>query len=188
MAQLTPDEISRLLDIPSGNLLHIGGWEPRPGWKILNIQQRDGVDYPGDIRDLSQFPDDHFDIVYASHVLEHISYQSELPGALRGIHRILRSAGRFLVSVPDLDILARMFVHEQSTKQDRFHIMRMMFGGQTDEHDFHCVGLNAEFLADYLSSVGFREIYRVPEFNIFNDASSLRYGGVLISLNLIAIK
>jgi len=188
MAKQLPEEISRLLRIEGGNLLHIGGWETKPGWKILNIQQRDGVDYPGDIRDLSQFPDASFDVVYASHVLEHVSYQNALLQALGGIHRILRGGGRFLVSVPDMDVLTRMFLHEQSSKHDRFHIMRMMFGGQTDEHDFHYVGLNAEFLADYLSSAGFRELYRVPEFNIFQDASSLRYRGALISLNLIAVK
>lgn len=35
--------------------LHIGGKEIKKGWKILNIQQVKGVDYLGDISDLSQF-------------------------------------------------------------------------------------------------------------------------------------
>ena len=29
--------------------LHIGGWEAKEGWKILNIQKRDNVDFVGDI-------------------------------------------------------------------------------------------------------------------------------------------
>ena len=35
--------------------LHIGGKEIKEGWKILNIQKNKGVDFVGDISDLSQF-------------------------------------------------------------------------------------------------------------------------------------
>ena len=37
--------------------LHIGGKEKKEGWSILNIQKNEGVDYVGDISDLSQFKD-----------------------------------------------------------------------------------------------------------------------------------
>ena len=37
--------------------LHIGGQEIKEGWKILDIQKNDGVDYVGNISDLSQFPE-----------------------------------------------------------------------------------------------------------------------------------
>lgn len=180
--------LAELIEIPGKDRLHIGGKEARTGWKLLNIQTADGVDYVGDIRDLSQFPDASFDAVYGSHVLEHVGYQKTLGGVVQSIHRILRPGGKFLVSVPDLEVLCRLFIHEQMTANDRFFVMRMMFGGQTDEHDFHYVGLNAEFLAHYLRQAGFREIYRVPKFGIFNDTSSMRYQGTLISLNMVAIK
>ena len=52
--------------------LHIGGKEIKDGWKILNIQKFDGVDYQGDISDLSQFEDNSIDEIYASHVVEHV--------------------------------------------------------------------------------------------------------------------
>jgi len=181
----TPNE---LLQIQGKDHLHIGGKEAREGWKLLNIQAAAGVDYVGDIRDLSQFPDASFDAIYGSHVLEHVGYQKALGDVLKSIHRILRPGGKFLVSVPDLDVLCRLFVHEQMTANDRFFMMQMMFGGQTDEHDFHYVGLNAEFLSQYLQQAGFREVYRVSEFGIFDDTSSMRYQGALISLNLVAIK
>lgn len=143
--------------------LHIGGKEVKEGWKLLNIKAIEGVDYVGDICDLSQFADATFDVVYASHVLEHIGYQEALGNVIRSIRRILRPGGKFLVSVPDLDILCRLFVHEQMTPDDRFFAMRMMFGGQVDEHDFHFVGLNGEFLAHYLHQAGFREIHRIQD-------------------------
>ena len=52
--------------------LHIGGEEIKEGWKILNIQKKPGVDFIGDITDLSQFDDESIEEVYASHVLEHV--------------------------------------------------------------------------------------------------------------------
>jgi predicted SAM-dependent methyltransferase len=180
--------VQELTRIPGDDRLHIGGKGAATGWKLLNIQPGEGVDYVGDIRDLSQFADASFDAVYGSHVLEHVGYQSALGETVRSIHRILRPGGKFFVSVPDLDVLCRLFANEKLGVNDRFHVMRMMFGGQMDEHDFHYVGLNADFLAGFLQRGGFGSIYRVPEFGIFNDTSSMRFQGVPISLNMIAIK
>jgi len=180
--------LTELTRIPGNDRLHIGGKSAAEGWKLLNIQPMEGVDYVGDIRDLSQFADASFDAVYGSHVLEHVGYQKALPEVIRSIHRILRPGGKFFVSVPDLDVLCRLFLDDQMTADDRFFVMRMMFGGQVDEHDFHYVGLNAELLAHFLQKGGFQGIYRVPEFGIFGDTSSMKYHGVLISLNMIAIK
>lgn len=127
-------------------------------------------------------------IPFMDHMFLNMSDIKRPWGVIRSIHRILRPDGKFFVSVPDLDTLCRLFVDEQLTPDERFYVMRMMFGGQTDEHDFHYVGLNAEFLAHFLNEAGFREIYRPPEFNIFHDTSSMKYRGVLISLNMVAIK
>ena len=57
--------------------LHIGGKEIKEGWSILNIQKEDqGVDFIGDISDLSQFKDNSIEEIYASHVVEHIDQKS----------------------------------------------------------------------------------------------------------------
>jgi predicted SAM-dependent methyltransferase len=177
-----------LLDVSSGDRLHIGGQVARAGWKVLDVQPGSHVDIVADVRDMSCISDGSFDIVYASHVLEHLGYLQDLPRAVKEIHRIMRPEGKLLASVPDLDMLCRAFASERTTKEHRFHIMRIMFGGQMDPHDFHCVGLNQEFLAEYLYRAGFREMFRVPEFNLFDDASAIRYGNTPISLNMIAIK
>jgi predicted SAM-dependent methyltransferase len=146
------------------------------------------VDHVGDVSDLSQFADQSFDAVYTSHTLEHLGYQRALPRALAGIHRILRPGGKLFASVPDLDTLCRLYLHEDATPADRFHIMRMMFGGQIDQHDFHFVGLNAEFMVSFLSDAGFKDLHKVSEFGIFDDTSSQRFAGVLISLNVVATR
>ncbi len=168
--------------------LHIGGKQVKEGWKILNIQRGKGVDFVGDAADLSQFDDEMFDEVYASHVIEHLGYQQELPAALKGIHRILKPSGVFRMSVPDLETLCKLFLHDGVDFDGKFRIMRMMFGGQIYEHDFHKVGLTWDFAQHYFGQAGFETLRRVPQFGIFDDASSLKVGGKLISLNVEAVK
>jgi len=167
--------------------LHIGGAVPRPGWKILNIAPGPGVDYAGDLRDLSQFQDASLDNVYASHVLEHIPQAQVLP-ALAGIHRVLRRHGNLMLSVPDLAALCRLYLEPGASAAIRWHAMRMMFGGQTDAHDFHYVGFDEESLARLLAEAGFIDVHRVDSFGLFSDTSAYRPYGVAISLNLLASK
>ena len=74
------------------------------------------------------------------------------------------------------------------TGEDRFFVMRMMFGGHVDEYDYHHVGLNEEFLYSYLYHAGFANIQRVKEFGFFDDTSSMLFHNVAISLNMLAEK
>jgi predicted SAM-dependent methyltransferase len=66
--------------------------------------------------------------------------------------------------------------------------MRMMFGGQSDDYDYHLAGLNEEFLTSYLTAAGFTGIRRVENFGLFDDTSLLELKGTPISLNMIAVK
>lgn len=173
-------------DVP--DKLHIGGMERVAGWQVLNVQPGEHVDFVADLRDLSRFADNSFDVVYGSHVLEHFSYFAELPGVLASLDRIIRPGGRLLASVPDLDVLCRLFVDESLTPGERFHVMRMMFGGQSDPYDFHYAGLNMGIFGQFLATAGFREIYRIPSFDIFDDSSTIMIKDWLVSLNVVAIK
>jgi len=168
--------------------LHIGGTEGRTGWTIVNAVPGPGVDYVGDCSELDAFDDGSVEEIYASHVLEHLSYVGQLPRALVGFRRVLRSGGRAMISVPDFEVICRLFVEPQRTPAERYHLMRIAFGGQTDEYDFHCVGLTFEFLSGLMAAAGFERIERLEEFGLFEDSSSQRFRGVLISLNLIAYR
>ena len=167
--------------------LHIGGKEKKEGWKILNIQKGNNVDYIGDIRDLSQFDDKSVSEVYASHVVEHVD-QKKIQDTLKGVFRILEENGKFYISVPDMEILCRIFLDPKAPTKVKFHTMRMMFGGQIDDFDYHYFGWNYEFLNDYLVETGFRKIERVKSFNLFNDTSDYAPYGLPISLNVLAYK
>jgi len=93
--------------------LHVDGWERKDGWSILNIQERPGVDYVGTCVDLSFLGDGSCAEVYASHVLEHLSYQEEQQLALQEIYRVLAPGGRLRVSVPNLRTLCTAFLDPQ---------------------------------------------------------------------------
>ena len=167
--------------------LHIGGKQIKDGWKILNIQKNDGVDFVGSISDLSQFDDNSIEEIYASHVVEHVD-QKNIKKTLEGIYRVLKNDGKFYISVPDLDVLCRIFIDNKAPAKVKFHVMRMMFGGQTDEFDYHYFGWNYEFLNSYLIAAGFKKNERVKSFNLFNDTSDFAPYGPPISLNVIAYK
>lgn len=169
--------------------LHIGGKVRADGWEVLNALPGDYVDHIGDARDLSRFADNTFAEIYASHVVEHFDYMGELEQTLREWCRVLAPGGRIGISVPDLDILAALFVQKDAlTFEDRFLIMRMMFGGHVDQYDHHKVGLSQDLLTGYLMLSGFTGVARVDSFGIFDDSSNAVFKGQPISLNVVAAK
>jgi predicted SAM-dependent methyltransferase len=169
--------------------LHIGGKQARPGWEILDVNPGPHVDHQGDAIDLGQFPDGTFAELYASHVLEHFDYKDALLRALREWHRVLAPGGVLRLSVPDIDILAHLLLqrHKLDVNQ-RYQVMRMIFGGHVDAHDYHLVGLNQEFLGGFLQAAGFDRLQRVPRHALFDDTSDMVVAGTPISLNLNAFK
>ncbi|MDQ5877298.1 MAG: protein O-GlcNAc transferase, partial [Pseudomonadota bacterium] len=175
-------------EAPSPIRLHVGGREPRAGWKILDVKPGPGVDYVADVRDLSAFEEGSCAEIYCSHVLEYLGMGDILP-VLENFHRMLVPGGRLSISVPDIDTLSWLMLSPQYSKAAKFEVMRRMFGGQHDEFDFHSIGLNLDFLCDYLHGVGFSAIEHVESLGIFDDASEeASFNGISISLNLIATR
>ena len=187
-ASETPPAETRIPDVMR---LHIGGTEVKQGWQILNARPGRGVGFRGDVRDLSRFGDNSYSEVYCSHVLEHVALK-DMDRTLRGLHRILVPGGKAYISVPDMDALCRLFLAPGSALPDkitsRIVVMRMMFGGQLDDYDYHYTGLNFDLLASFLRDAGFHEVERVASFGLFEDMSDLHFGEIPVSLNLIAVK
>jgi predicted SAM-dependent methyltransferase len=169
--------------------LHIGGTAKCEGWEVLNANPAPYVDFVCNANDLSRFEDDTFEQLYASHVVEHLDYIDELHKTLKEWNRVLVPGGVVYISVPDMDILASLFLQkDQFSIDERFFVMRMMFGGHVDKYDYHVVGLNEDFLEFFLHSAGYVNIRRVPNFGLFADTSAMVFKGVPISLNMIAEK
>jgi predicted SAM-dependent methyltransferase len=168
--------------------LHIGGETVKQGWKIVNVKPLPGVDYIGSATDLSAFADATVDEVYGSHIYEHLTYSGELLQALREAYRVLRPGGMIRIGVPDLTVLCRLFLSPDLSTQERFWVMRLIYGGQTDDWDYHKGGYSADLLGEYLHAAGFREITHVDRFGIFEDTTTLAFRDTPISLNLQATK
>jgi predicted SAM-dependent methyltransferase len=169
--------------------LHIGGQSEAKGWEVLDVNPGPAVNHVGNASDLQRFADDTFAEIYASHVVEHFDYKIALVATLKEWRRVLAPGGILYVSVPDLDVLARLFLDRASLSfQDRFMVMRMIFGGHIDKHDYHLVGLNEEFLKDALRAAGFTGAHKVADFGLFRDTSSMIFKGVAISLNMTCSK
>jgi predicted SAM-dependent methyltransferase len=77
---------------------------------------------------------------------------------------------------------------EYLTEEERFSVMRMIFGGHVNEYDYHCVGLNEEFLTGFLLYADYINIRRVENFGFFNDTSTMVFKSIPISLNIVAEK
>lgn len=168
--------------------IHLGGWEVKEGWTIVNVEDRPGVDVLGNCMDLSMFPDGSAVEIYASHVYEHLGYQKELPTALNEAHRVLMPGGRLRVAVPDLEVLCQLFLKSTHDINEHFFVQRMIMGGQIEPFDFHKTGFSFPILSVYLAKNGFKDIRRVPDFGLFEDTSRMTVSGVPISLNVQCIR
>jgi len=80
------------------------------------------------------------------------------------------------VSVPDLEVLASLFLQKDKlTINERFHVMRMIFGGHVDRYDYHLAGLDVDFLAAFLQEAGFVNLRRMSSFGLFEDTSGMHF-------------
>lgn len=136
--------------------------------------------------DLSRFPDSAFAELYALRVLEHLDFMSDMQTALREWHRVLVPGGRVYVSVSDLAVLARLFLADGLTLNDRFGVVKMIFGAHVNAHDYHKVGFDFHILGYFLMEAGFVEIECVADFGLFNDTSRAVFADAPISLNIVA--
>ena len=91
-------------------MLNLGcGGRYHRDWVNLDCapQSRDVIRH--DLRERLPFPDEHFEVVYHSHVLEHVA-RHFAPQLLEECRRVLRPAGILRVVVPDLEKIARLYL------------------------------------------------------------------------------
>ncbi|MDD1702546.1 MAG: methyltransferase domain-containing protein [Methanoregula sp.] len=91
-----------------GNSVELVGLEPSE--HRIKIAHKKVAAYPnvsfktGSDRDLRNFPDNSFDIVYINSVFHHIPNTAAKAAALVYIHRILKSGGKLGISDPDKEV------------------------------------------------------------------------------------
>lgn len=141
---------------PRGLLrVHVGcGGVALPGW--FNVDERwfPHVHHVGRVDRLGVLPDGAAEVVYASHVLEHLSHRLTC-ATIEEWARVLAPGGDLLVAVPDFDRIIERY-------QQRGHqvgpILGPLMGEQDYEANTHRAIFNAAYLTAALEAAGFAGI------------------------------
>src|SRR5438552_1725856 len=80
-----------------------------PAWENVDFVAADSSVRVLDLRERTPYPENAFDVVYHSHVLEHFPRSRALE-FLRECHRVLKPGGVLRVAVPDLEGIARLYL------------------------------------------------------------------------------
>lgn len=177
--------------------LHLGcGNKYIPGFTHIDIIKYPHVDLVTNVDNLSMIDENSVDLIYACHILEHFNKHNVIP-ALREWRRTLKPGGVLRLSVPDFEILAKLYV---SGKFSLEKIHGPLMGGQTYLYNFHYTLFDFEKLKAALESVGFEKKkirlwdWRKTEHASIDDYSQAylphmdKENGTLISLNIEATK
>lgn len=199
-AKLTLESLKRKLHPPllpknrDGKVrIHLGCGEINaPGFVNVDAIPFSHVHYIREVDDLRIFPNEYADLVYASHVLEHIGHR-DVPKVLKEWRRVLKEEGILRLSVPDFDKLIGVYLAEE---RDIQAIIPPLMGGQNYTYNFHKTAFNEKYLTELLLSVGFKEVRKwnpeEVELHSFEDWASrpieIKGEKYLISLNLEAVK
>ena len=168
-------------DINSQGFINIDA-RPQPHVHILTAS----------LHRLAMIPDTTADLIYMSHVLEHVSHR-DIASTLREMRRILKARGVLRISVPDFDRIIDIY---QATGRDIAAIEQPLMGGQDYPFNFHYAAFNDSHLRKMILNSGFREARAWDPHNCahndFEDWASrkISWGGrdFDISLNLEAVK
>lgn len=120
------------------------GCEPQP--EMADTARRQGLEVETATLVEAGYPDNFFDVVYMSHVLEHVP---DVRATIREAIRILRPGGLFITENPDIDAPSRSFFKEAWWG---YHLPR------------HLTHFSKKSMATALSSVGFQVLSSKPCF------------------------
>ena len=173
-------------------LLHLGcGPISAPGYTNVDVKPFSHVHYVRNAFPLEIFKSEKFDLVYASHVLEHFSIP-EVPRVLNEWHRVLKPGGILRLGVPDFVTLIEIYKNAKDIKE----IQGPLMGGQTDQYNFHKSVYDEKYLREILLAAGFREVQTwdpsVADHHEFKDTTTniwqIGDKTYAISLNIEAVK
>jgi predicted SAM-dependent methyltransferase len=162
--------------------------------EFINVDGRffPHIHHISDVNNLPFFKNDFADLIYASHILEHVPMikQEEI---LLEWRRILKIGGTLRIGVPDFDTILKIY---KDNGNDINLIWKPLMGGQDYEKNFHFAVFNKNYLSAILTKCGFHDIRTWEKSKIknhdFNDWTSSKYEvnhkNYNISLNIEATK
>ena len=183
---LVPPEMPRN---PDGQVrLHLGcGLIDASGYINVDLRPSPNVHLVNDIYPLPMFADDSVDLIYASHVLEHLP-KADVRPAIMEWYRILKHDGVLRLAVPDFSVIVQMYVEHR--KLDL--VSGPLMGAQSYAENYHKSIFDESYLTSLMAEVGFRSVEHwdpaSASWHDFEDASGRTYTAngrqYRISLNL----
>lgn len=141
------------LNVGSGDRAY--DFYPNDEYKCINFDTRSNlkkVDEVGDVRDLSRFPDEHFDYILASDILEHFPI-SKTNTLLQEWKRVLKTNCIIEFRLPDLEAICKKYVAgTNSAKVTSW----LLYGGQDYVGNYHFVAFDRRWLSEVLNQNGFK--------------------------------
>ena len=155
---------------------------PKP-FENLDARLLAGIDHQCTADDLSKFEEATFDLVYASHILEHFTRDKTVDVVKEWV-RVLKKDGILRVSVPSLKSMIEIYQKTHNIDD----VIGPMYGGQTYEQNFHYCIFDKASLKLLMEKCGLVAVhpwlYTRTEHSDYWDFSQALTQGILISLNL----
>lgn len=138
------------------------------------------------------YPKESFDLIYASHLLEHVHRHMVL-ATLNHWGALLKTGGTLRLAVPNFSAICDHY----RKYQDLNVLMGLLYGGQDNFLNRHTITFDRSTLTDLLIVAGFGNVrewdWRTTEHKDHDDFSRahlphLDMQGMLMSLNLEANK
>ena len=178
---------------PDGKvLIHIGcGDFNDPRYINVDKRKMGHVHIIGSIEDLSDIPGNYADLIYMSHILEHVSHL-KVPSVLAELRKRLKNNGILRIAVPDFGKIIQLYQEVGTIEL----IAPPLMGGQGYPENYHASIFDQEYLSKLLIEAGFKTVKPWDpdntEFHSFDDwsrkATVVNGKEYFLSLNLEAIK
>lgn len=163
--------------------LHLGcGYTILHGFENIDIRKIDGIDKVTEVYPLD-YKGNTFDLVYASHLLEHFPRDQTL-SVIKEWTRVLKQEGILRISVPDINALIKIYQQTNDLSQ----IIGPLYGHQDYRYNYHYTIFDYTTLKQLMEKAGLTAIhpwdYRRTIHSDVWDYSQAETKGILISLNI----
>lgn len=153
----------------------------------MDCDEHEGVDFVGDVFELSRFESGSAEAIYASHVLEHAPHPETL-AALKEWARVLEPGGILYVAVPDFRRTVELYIKCGLADW----VQNYICGDQGYGTAYHYAIFDEARLRGLLKEAGFSEASVVVDFPLGdpNDCSRGKstLDGKSVSLNMVCVK
>ena len=139
---------------------------PHRAYKCINLDERNlkgKTDVVSDVRKIP-FPDNHFDYILASDIIEHFPI-AETQDILKEWMRVLKPAGIIEFRLPNLEAIVEDYLGRRTeTRKDMkgvpiaHYFSWLLYGGQDYPGNFHYVGFDRRLFKYVCAQVGLKEV------------------------------